>query len=171
MMILFSASAAPIASISGYTLALPPSIIERPPILMTWQSASMRTTGVSVEDMTCLSSRLSRISNDRTWWRRSVAGCCELSMSSYSPSRHSRGDDGPHRLSIERSSEVARDQPVDDLNRAPVLSVFHHLENAALNDHVVQIQCFKLLHRNVRDELGRGVFLGIRGVQPVLILD
>src|SRR5215212_11561577 len=118
MMILFSASAAPIASTSGYTLALPPSIIERPPTLMTWQSASMRTTGVSVEDITCLSSRLSRISRDLTWWRRSVAGCCELSIESCSPSRRLGGDDCPHRLSIKRSREVARYQPVDDLDRA-----------------------------------------------------
>ena len=45
-------------------------MIERPPTLMTWQSGSMRTTGVSVEAITCLSSRLSRISSERTWWRR-----------------------------------------------------------------------------------------------------
>ena len=42
-------------------------MMERPPTLMTWQSGSMRTTGVSVDDMTCLSSKLSRISSERTW--------------------------------------------------------------------------------------------------------
>ena len=48
----------------GRWIRRPPSMIERPPTLMTWQSGSMRTTGVSVEAMTCLSSRLSRISSD-----------------------------------------------------------------------------------------------------------
>src|SRR4051812_14307488 len=47
-------------------------MIDRPPTLSTWQNGSMRTTGVSVEDITRLSNRLSRISIDRTCWRPSM---------------------------------------------------------------------------------------------------
>src|SRR5713101_7578514 len=47
-------------------------MIERPPTLSTPQNGSMRTTGVSVADITRLSSRLSRISIDWTWWRPST---------------------------------------------------------------------------------------------------
>src|SRR5215210_4010063 len=47
-------------------------MIERPPTFTTWQNGSIATTGVSVDDITCLSSRLSRISIDSTWPRRSI---------------------------------------------------------------------------------------------------
>src|ERR671920_666772 len=107
---------------------------------MTWQSGSMRTTGVSVEAITCLSSKLSRISNDRTWWRRSATGSCELSITPCLSSRCSCGDDGSHRFPVQGSRQVARFQTVDHLNRAPVLGILHDVENASFDDHVVQVQ-------------------------------
>ena len=55
------------------------------------------------------------------------------------------GDDGADVLAVERAGQVARLQPVDDLNRAPVLGVLHHLEHAALDDDVVQVQRLQLL--------------------------
>src|SRR5438874_2515102 len=47
-------------------------MIERPPTLSTRQNGSIGTTGVSVEDITPLSNRLSRISIEWTWWRPSA---------------------------------------------------------------------------------------------------
>src|SRR5436309_5555563 len=42
------------------------------PVVPTRQNGSIGTTGVSVADITRLSSRLSRISIDSTWWRPST---------------------------------------------------------------------------------------------------
>src|SRR5918993_258370 len=143
-------------------------MIERPPTLMTWHSGSMRTTGVSVEDITSLSSRLSRMRSERTWWRRSSRGLSIMCL--FSP-RHSGGDDRADGFAIERTGQVARYQPIDHLYRAPMLGVFHHLEDASLDDDVIQVQGVQLLNRDCGDEFRRAVLLGIGGIEPILVLN
>src|SRR3954452_19637143 len=114
----------------------------------------MRTTGVSVEDITCLSSRLSRISSDRTWWRRSTAGSCKPSIIPRLSSRRSRADDRTNVLPIQGARQVPGLQAVDHLNRAPVLRVLHDLEHTVLDDDVNHIQLFQFLNSDLRDEFG-----------------
>jgi len=52
-----------------------------------------------------------------------------------------------------------------------VLGIFHHVEDAALDDDVVQIQCFKFFDSDPWDEACVAVFLGVRGVEPVFVFD
>src|SRR5690242_14162667 len=109
-------------------------MIERPPILITWHVGSMRTTGVSVAAITSLSSRLSRIRNDRTWCRRSTGRSWRRSIIRFPLPPRSGGDDRAHRLAVERTGEGAGFEPVDHLDRTPVLRVLHQLQDAALDD-------------------------------------
>src|SRR5688572_20622890 len=133
-------------------------MIDRPPTLMTWQSGSMRTTGVSVEDITSLSSRLSRISSECTWWRRSSGG---LSIMCPLRPRHSGGDDRADGFAVESAGQIAGCESVDDLDRAPVLGVLHQGEDTVLNDDVVQVQCLQLLDRDLGDERRLAVLLRV----------
>ena len=69
-------------------------MIERPPTLMTWQSGSMRTTGVSVERHHLLVEQAlahqQRAHVVAAIGRRS---CCELVVMRSALVTHSRGDD------------------------------------------------------------------------------
>src|SRR5216684_3730854 len=152
------------ASTSGYTDFLPLSMIERPPTFTTWQNGSIDTTGVSVEDITCLSSRLSRISIDSTW--RRVSTCSFMAQTSCSG-----GNDGADRLAVERAAQVALLQAVDDLHRAAVLGVLHELEHGPLQDHVAKVELQKLVDRDPGNELGVLVLFRVGRVQALLVLD
>src|SRR6266571_6973457 len=107
-------------------------MIERPPTLSTPQNGSMRTTGVSVADITRLSSRLSRISIEWTWWRPSagISAIGDGGVNDDMVGPRLRGDDRPHGLAIERAGQIASLQSIDNLDRAAVLGIPHELEHS-----------------------------------------
>src|SRR5918998_3738726 len=107
-------------------------MIERAPILTTCTFGSMRTTGDSVEAMTSLSRRLSRISIDSTWWRRSFVSVIVYSTPERIVAVSVRGDDGPDLLSFERPREVALDETVDDLDGAAGFGGGHQLPHGVV---------------------------------------
>ena len=59
------------ASTTGYVTSRPASMMERPPIFTTCALGSIRTTDDSVDAITSLSRRLSRMSIEFTWCRLS----------------------------------------------------------------------------------------------------
>src|ERR671917_2355452 len=146
-------------------------MIERPPTLTTWTFGSMRTTGDSVEAMTSLSRRLSRISIDSTWWRRSFVSVIVYSTPGRIVAVSIRGDDGPDLLSFKHPREVALDETVDDLDGAAVLRVRHQLQHGVLHHHVGKIHLPQLIERDARDELRVRILLRIGRIEPILVLD
>src|SRR5207302_1802684 len=67
--------------------------------------------------------------------------------------------------------DIARLQPVDDLDRAGVAGAQHQLYHAALHDQVVQVALDQLLAADPGDELCLRVLLRIGGVEAVFILN
>ena len=63
-------------------------------------------------------------------------------------------------LPVEGTGEGNRFRPIDRLNRAPVLGVFHHLEDATLDNAVVQVECLKLSTEIAGMNFAPGSFLG-----------
>ena len=53
----------------------------------------------------------------------------------------------PDVLAFEGAGQVARHEAVDDLDRALGLGVLHHLQDRALDDHVLQVQRLELRRR------------------------
>src|ERR1041384_3540415 len=80
------------------------------------------------------------------------------------------GDDCADMLSIERPRQITALESVDDLNRPLVSCVLHELKDAALYDHVLQIELLKFGYANLRDKLRIAVLLRIGGEQSSFIL-